>query len=221
MNVEELWNDFRFRTLLRDLVRNRNDDTLGPMRLQAMLDYAGGGRQGSTVPNLPAIVKAGFNAWAGEPVSLSQENRREPQIERATTATEEQARLNGFQLDEPEAIPESLTEAVGYVDAQRKLRRNPNEQLAKAADLIEAAIARGGWDATGVMQVALPKGMAVSGLEAFLRTERRVAFTKLTVSMPPKGMKMDANGALDLKSAGAVSGAAGEKAAGWVVVLVK
>lgn len=194
MRPSELWNDYRFRTLLSDLYKARNDNELGPMRLDALLNYA-----------IPVQREENFTRPVQYPKAY---------VEQASPLVEPDPVPAGLLLDD-EALPAT---ALGYVDRQRALRQSPNVALAKAADVVEAAYKAGAWDGTGVMQIPLPKGMVVSGLESFLRQERKLAFTKLTVSLPPKGMKLDKNGGLAATSEASITEG---KAAGWVVVLVK
>src|ERR1700751_2234402 len=40
MNAEHLWQDHTFHVLLGDLVKAKGNEQLGPIRLQAVLDYA-------------------------------------------------------------------------------------------------------------------------------------------------------------------------------------
>lgn len=148
--------------------------------------------------------------------------KRKPLAEPAVEQVKETAPQGGFKLadDEPLA-PKVLQSAIGYVDRQRALRKNPNIELNKAADIVQEAIKKNGWDASGTMQIPLPKGMSIVGLEAVLR-ERRLAFTAFMTSMPPRNQVIsDSYKDISLDQADKISGGQGHRTGGWVVILTK
>ena len=214
MNATELWNDHTFRVLLDDVFKARKDAVMGPMRLEVAMNYA------ASKLNVPPVETIQRNKMA----DLALEVSARPQVPGYVDEP-----LPGFAVDddepsEPEApkAVKGTKKALGYVEQQRALRKNPNIELFKAADIVEAAIKKGGWDAGGNLRIPIPKGMSVVGLEAVLR-ERRLPFTSFMSSLPLKNETMDASlWKMSESAAEQISGAQGQKTtAGWVIVLSK
>ncbi len=131
----------------------------------------------------------------------------------------EASAMAGHELDdddEPAHAPGAAPtlSSKDYLAQQIAARGSATGSLNAAADIVEAAIKANKWGPSGDMQVNIPKGLVVAGLEACLKA-RRIPFTSLLVSLPPKQTKIDIN------SKSAQSGSAGEKTAGWVAVVTK
>ncbi|MDE2102488.1 MAG: hypothetical protein KGL39_34900 [Patescibacteria group bacterium] len=247
MNATELFNDHTLHILLDDLVKARKSADLGPIRLQAFLDYAEkksgtvvveGHRQEPRRPAAPRAAAAPARPRAhqaaapaapgdGEAANLLMETEPEAAPKRRTSRKKapfnpiiKDADLPPGFADPDEAAP---APAQGYLAARMAERKDPIASLKQAADIVEAAIKENRWDAQGQMQVLLPKGMVVSGLEAILK-DRRAAFTKLIVSLPPKNAEISAktfaglHPGVDEKR---MRGAQGERTAGWAVLVMK
>ena len=212
MNAPQLWNDHTFRVLLDDLFRARKDNSLGPIRLQAIMDYAErmAGVEGPSAQPLTARTMApGFVLDDDD----SSEEATPPIPPRSApsslpSAKSKKPSASSHQKEPIAAPPKS------YLEARRAERKDPNASLREAADLVQEAIKAGRWDASGTMVVNIPRTYVVAGLEAILK-ERRVPFSSLTVSLPPKQQK------IDIESASARSGSAGERTGGWAIVLTK
>ena len=260
MNGAELFNDHTLHILLDDLVKARKSPELGPIRLQAFLDYAEKKSHQEREKVLPAELVGVRPRTLGQSksraYSKSAQKRLREQLDDSNMdamASEQDA----FFAAEPEAPPKRRTpkkkaefkpllkvkdeplpggfvgedegeakeapKFVGYLESQRALRPDPIASLKQAADIVEAAIKENRWDGQGQMQVLLPKRMVVSGLEAILK-DRRVPFTKLIVSLPPKNAEISAKTFQGLHPGAdenRMRGAQGEKTAGWSVLVMK
>ncbi len=206
MNAGQLWNDHTFRVLLEDLFKARKDEALGPLRLEAIFRYVEGtqpipdGRAGRPQPPAPRRLMS---------------DPAKPQVEPGPTVIPGREPVDGpggaFELSEPEDGPQGPQPAAQYLAQQleERKRRDPNESLKKAADIVEAALEKSG---DSVLNVRVPRNYVVAGLEAILK-ERRVAFSSLSCAIQPKQVH------LDTKSAAALSGAAGEGSGGWLITV--
>lgn len=234
MNGAELFNDHTLHILLDDLVKARKSQELGPIRLQAFLDYAEK-KSGQTAPAYArsgqrrlqeVLVEANENAalLAAEPEVAPK--RRTPKKKAAfkpLLQVKDEPLPGGFMGEDDAAEAAVAPKFVGYLEQQRALRPDPIASLKQAADIVEAAIKENRWDGQGQMQVLLPKRMVVSGLEAILK-DRRVPFTKLIVSLPPKNVEISAKtfqGLHPVADENRMRGAQGEKTAGWAVLVMK
>ena len=140
MDAGLIWNDHTARVLLADLYRSRKDDKLGPMRLQAFLDYVG--KEPEVARGLPKAYKEAV----------------------ARTARAVEPRQPGLVLEEGEPI------APGYVEAQRKLRGDPEAALRRTADVVKAAVSGGqAWGPDGTMEIIIPRDYVTSGLKELLK----------------------------------------------------
>lgn len=230
MNAKALLDSRKFCLLMDDLARTWKDkkatDEDREMRLDAVLGQLGIDVSPIKSKPLPVVVLKKRIA----PVPMSQVDEG---------YDSDHAPRGGFVLedDEPAAKPAKVkkkpgpkTKAgkaapkespIGYVDRQRALRQNPNIELNKMADIIVAAVKAGKWDATGTMQISLPKNASVTGLEALLR-ERKVVFTQYTASLPMVNQKIDPGIAkLDLAVAEKMPAGQGHRVGGWVITLIK
>ncbi len=252
MNGAELYNDHTLHILLDDLVKARKSPDLGPIRLQAFLDYA---EKKSVEPGRREMLSP---VMAQADDSVIRQRRLAIEVPRSYAETvnlpaqaalpEDQAALiqavpeapkkkrgrpkgapkppktpkpkAGFAIAEDNAKPEDLRHYLADRMAERK---DPQATLKEAADIVEAALKQGNWSAEGTMSIPIPRGLVVSGLGAILK-HRKVNFTDLVVSMPP------ANTHIPVKSYAGLNpdsdekkmhGAAGERTAGWIVLVTK
>ena len=116
--------------------------------------------------------------------------------------------------------------APGYVEAQRKLRGDPEAALRRTADVVKAAVSGGqAWGPDGTMEIIIPRDYVTSGLKELLKQEYHLPFTDLTVGMPMANMELNPVLYRGLKAGDAdrlnVSGASGERVKSWVVTIVK
>jgi hypothetical protein len=245
MNGAELFNDHTLHILLDDLVKARKSPELGPIRLQAFLDYAEKKSGGpfepvvrmvqlqqeplkSTAKRLKAqraqFVADNAALLAAEPEAPPKRTKPKKKAEfKPLLQVKEEALPGGFMGEDDAAEAAVAPKFVGYLEQQRALRPDPIASLKQAADIVEAAIKENRWDGQGQMQVLLPKRMVVSGLEAILK-DRRVPFTKLIVSLPPKNAEISAKTFQGLNPGAdenRMRGAQGEKTAGWSVLVMK
>lgn len=238
MNAPQFWNDHTFRVLLDDLFRARKDNSLGPIRLHAILDYA---QRNSDVPPVSAFnpLLQKVDPWptpdpalassaptAGFLLEDSEDEALAPPIPVMPPSPKPKRKYQRHAKPEIEPVPEPKAKGrrkktsepnappISYLEARRAERKDPHASLKAAADLVQEAIKAGRWGADGSMMVNIPRTYVVAGLEAILK-ERRVPFSSLTVSLPPKQQKIDIN------SASAKSGAIGERTDGWAVILTK
>ena len=240
MNAPQLWNDHTFRVLLDDLFRARKDNSLGPIRLHAILDYA---QRNADVPPVsafnpprqkadpwptpdPALLPPIASSSPAAGFLLEEDEALAPAIPVMPPAPKPKRKYQRHAKPEIEPVPEPKAKGrrkktsepkappISYLEARRAERKDPHASLKAAADLVQEAIKAGRWGADGSMMVNIPRTYVVAGLEAILK-ERRVPFSSLTVSLPPKQQKIDIN------SASAKSGAIGERTDGWAVILTK
>lgn len=217
MNAGQLWNDHTFRVLLEDLFKARKDEALGPLRLEAIFRYVEGTQpapvQEYRTQSVPKDLRKPMQEGGVFPVAILPGKDR-AQVSGPTVIPGREP-VDGpggaFELSEPEEGPAGPQTAAQYLAQQleERKRRDPNESLKKAADIVEAALEKSG---DSVLNVRVPRNYVVAGLEAILK-ERRVAFSSLSCAIQPKQVH------LDTKSAAALSGAAGEGSGGWLITV--
>ena len=220
MNAAQLWNDHTFRVLLEDLFKARKDETMGPLRLEAIFRYVEG-----TQP-----VPTGGPGPQPPPKKLI-DPRKEIREQEFITAPVD-GPSGAFVLEEDPApleapvqeAPGKPVTAKGYLQDRLDERKARSQQglaaLSAAADILQAAIQdRAGWDGEGNKQVPLPKGTLVAGLEKMLR-ERNLPFTAIAFSMPPRQQAIPkAVEGMTLEAAQRVSGGQGERSTGIMAVI--
>lgn len=192
MTAAELWNDHTFRVLLQDMYKARKDDTMGPMRLDALMMYA-----------------AQKLYWRpSEPPVLVPE----------TKSLEQQRQVLRDTLNEGEPPPPAT---LDYLAAQIAARPKPGQVLEEAANFVSKVMATGQWDGSGTMRVRVPKTFLLPGLKDALR-QRRLQFTDMTFSMPPADGKIpDSVRQMSLDAAEGASGAQGARTSGAEIVITR
>lgn len=234
MTHAELWNDHTFRTLLDDVFKARKDPEMGPLRLKVAMDYVAA----KGIVEAPAHVRNDLQrvipkpkpqvpvvpiatVLTPEPISMEESQEESSLNASGFTLTEEEEQAE-LEEAEPQPRKKAVAESsIGYVDRMRAQRKNPNIELNKVADVVIAAMNKGAWDANGQMQVQVPKGVSILGLQPLLR-ERGAVFTAFSASMAMSKQTMDAKfWTMSKEQAERAPAGQGHRVVGWVINIIK
>ena len=221
--AEELWENHTFRVLLEDLYKARKDEALGPMRLEAVLAYAGrSAAPGKSAPaeaprksELPAVTEV--LEVVERPETAPTPGRRKKKVSKAPAGIAEEE-------DNPKRklTPQEKMTWGDYLNARRAERRDPNADLRKWAQMVVDAV-KG-----GKTQIRLPRTAQTQGLEAILKAEFHLPFSRLTCTLPPKqtqfsapALSSDQLDAYDASPQSEALGAKGAQSDGWVIDVIR
>ena len=219
MTTNDLWDNHTFRVLLDDLYKARKDDALGPIRLEAVLNFIDPCKT-QLVPRKPMVepFKTPMQEGGVLPIHISKPRGViEPKSE--------------FTLEEDEVVPNGAKGQTfaEYADQMRAQRPDPNANLRHYAKIIMEQIKTPKErDGAGNVVVRLPRKAQTAGLEPMLKTEFGAIFTALQMSLPPKQQsfnapKISAEGldAFDASSSSESLGNRGMETDGWMITVVK
>lgn len=187
--------------LLADLIRGMGSETLGPVRLAAVLRHIGSNASAPKIwlnhefhilmkdfkkaktPKLKKVRQASLIQFLqpGQTTGVSVEDaRREPSGPQSAEAKEINAQ------DEAELTPQQRQNYEAYVDRQRqeRFRKDPQKSADEAAQIIKSALAKGGWNGAGEFSVYVPITTNVMWLEAACRRAQiRFSAIRYTVAL--------------------------------------
>ena len=197
--------DEALEVLLADLIRARNSETLGPVRLAAVLRHVG-----SAAPASKVWLQHEFHLLLKDLIKA-----KEPKMTRVRQ--EALVKFLGPQAGTVAPIPQAVTEVsssataeeseamtpaqrqnyAAYMDRQMKerFRKDPQKSADEAAKIIGDAIKARGWGGTGEFTVLVPRTTNMMWLEAACK-RAGIRFTAMNYSLMLQNPKIS-NGTLE------------------------